>query len=257
MRKLLYYSTAVLLVSALFFSCKKKDDPGPDPGPGSGAKVYGMLIAEQDSLDDLGFAFDAAHGTAAFFSYPIDTKFLDSVGTYSYFVTDSNSVYPSSVKLLSGGKVTLNSTEMETFDEDSLYDVELLNLTKSEVNWNVGGSGTVPTMSLNDGAFPDFVGMLPADIDRSKDLILTFNSSTVMNADFVTVEILSGQSKFDKFYSATAGAITIPSSELKQIPETESGSLNITVYTRHIKNFGGKDFIFLKVRSVMHALEIL
>jgi len=86
------------------------------------------------------------------------------------------------------------------------------------VRWYVQGDDGIPSVLYEwSPVFPEYSGDFPATINRKDGLILTFNESTLINADSVFVAIAAGNKLIVKRYSAHAGVVSISRDELAYI----------------------------------------
>lgn len=153
---------------------------------------------------------------------------ISEVATAEFYDEPSNTAFPPSKTY--AGTVVVNDFPLVLY-EDNKYNREGVNgrifpnLNFDQgVMWSVTGDDGIPPMELGlSNNFSEYNGEFPSIIDRSKDLIFTFDANTVKYSDSVFVAISAGDELIVKRYSAKAGTVSIPSAELSALQNCTIG----------------------------------
>lgn len=114
-------------------------------------------------------------------------------------------------------------------------------------------------MSYNDTRkHPDYSGVIPDKVDRSKGISITFDAGTVLNADSVTVAFGVDTNLnyiWSKTFAANAGKVNIPAADLSSLPADRYGII-ILPFTYTIKNFGGNPYAFIRSKEITRSVTV-
>lgn len=127
--------------------------------------------------------------------------------------------------------------------------IENLNYDQG-VTWYVQGDDGIPPQTFSwTSKFPVYTGEFPAIIERSKGLKLTFDNTTLRDADSVYVAISAGKDLIVKRYSCDAGEIIIPAGELiylQKCPADKPGYFQISPSIVDIFYLAGRATVLVK-----------
>lgn len=246
--KLSFLLTTLIVISTI--SCNKKDEPKPGNANSiSNASPAGILFAYKYDLyayiGDSTFIYDTARSTEE-----------DAIAEFFLSASDPGK------GLVDAGKVSLNSMELDRGDlEDSLSYITVFgnfNLTKG-IKWDVTGNSKVPAITFTDSSpFPDYTGSFPTHINKATGFAITFDGSTIANADSVLIEEEFTQDSvhFSKTFSANAGTVNLTPADLANLPTGGYLALTIMPFTRTTKVFGGLPYAFIKGKRVVRSVIV-
>src|SRR5690606_2794189 len=105
-------------------------------------------------------------------------------------------------------------------------------------------------------AFPSYTDSLPSNITRANGLSL--NLSSASNADSVYVFVAAGDKYVLKSYAGNATNITIAASDLNTLPAVSNNTafLQVLPVKFRVANVGGEDYVFIKQRAIVRAINI-
>jgi hypothetical protein len=163
------------------------------------------------------------------------------------------------------GDVSVNTYKLDKQTNNSYLKNANVGTTPKDLNfsstseWKVVGSGSVTGFTYNhNSSFPTYSPSLPASITKNSGLSLTFNSSTITNADSVYVVIAAGSKSITKSFSAKAGNVTISANEMQDLPVSNDNTAVLEVcpidYMEGVVN--GKNYIFMKELAVVRNITI-
>lgn len=129
------------------------------------------------------------------------------------------------------------------------------------VTWYVQGDDGVPPVLYEwSPVFPEYSGNFPATINRNEGLSLTFDESTLKNADSVYVAIAAGNKLIVKRYSAHAGVVMIPPADLMPMQACSAKSPGYLQISASVINYfwlsTGKQAVGVKQHTDIRSVVI-
>ncbi|OSZ82722.1 hypothetical protein CAP35_05520 [Chitinophagaceae bacterium IBVUCB1] len=262
MKKLLLFVASAMIV---FASCDKKTTtttPTPTPTPTPSGPTPPTPTPSGNDISGALISIKMDYSTQPTGS-PIPISLISEIGTAVFYTT------PGGTTFADAGTVSVNGTALEKQTNNSYNKLATTGMTPSSLNfgsgssskssWSVGGAGSVAAFSYDHmGTFPNYSGTLPTSVTKSSGVTLTLNSSTVSGADSVYVVIAAGSSSFTKGYSATAGSITISTSDLSSLPTVSDNTalMQVCPFKYLINTIGGKKYVFIKEQAIVKNINI-
>ena len=163
------------------------------------------------------------------------------------------------------GDVSVNTYKLDKQTNNSYLKNANVGTTPKDLNfsstseWKVVGGNSVTGFTYNhNSSFPTYSPSLPVSVTKNSGLNLTFNSSTVTNADSVYVVIAAGSKSITKAFSAKAGNITISANDMQDLPVSSDNTAVLEVcpidYMEGVVN--GKNYIFMKELATVRNITI-
>lgn len=203
-------SAASLLLAA---SCRPEPKPGIDTTLES--KVTPIILPIVDNVNGMLLSVKVEENIKG------EMK-ISELASAEFYDEPSNTAYPPS-KTYAGqviiNEIPLNHSEDNQYSREGIDGriIEDLNFEEG-VMWTVQGDDGIPPMHLGlSNNFSEYSGEFPSVIDRNKGLTFTFDANTVKYSDSVFVAISAGDKLIVKRYSAKAGTVSIPASELTDL----------------------------------------
>jgi hypothetical protein len=261
MKKIALIAIPAILLMSSITSCDKakekvtptipkvdtpKVSSGPTPYSPTMTGVDGALIAIRMmyKVEQMGVNVDVASDIAT-------AMFYDNAGS----------------NMIDGGTVSVNNVNLEKQQNNSYNKMATTGTSPSDLDldggasWNVAGnsSNSVPAFSYGFGSnFPSYTETLPTTITKSNGLSFTFNSTTVKNADSVYIAIIANNKQVIKSYAATAGSVTISTSDLGSLPSVsdKTAYLEVLPIKMIVRSYSGKEYVFIKEQAVVASVNI-
>jgi hypothetical protein len=118
----------------------------------------------------------------------------------------------------------------------------------------------VPSMAYNDSKKnPDYIGHIPTITERKNGLTFTFDATTVLNADSVTViynyDSITHQG-ISRTFSANAGTVTISRKDIEPL-DPDIHVVQIVPFSYSIQYFGGNPYAFIREKEIDRGIIVL
>ncbi len=157
------------------------------------------------------------------------------------------------------GEVSVNDFNLKMENKSKVYMKITTELDDEDLNFSSGVKWKVPDLEIDynhGGVFPKYTGTLAEEISRSEDFKINFANKFSGSPDQVLVLIASGKKTITKIVEFSDGSLTIPSSELKDLPKAsnKSGFLEIVPIKINSQKIAGKEYYFVK--EYVHAAAI-
>ena len=248
MRKLLFALMPVLLLS--IYSCEKDNNDPPPPSNPSGPTPFTPPTPSSAKGAFVGIKMQY---TMTNDQIPIPVSIESEIAVASVGGSSGN---------VDAGTVEVNGVALDKNPNNSyvkmgtLIDSVDLDLGNS-IEWSVSGAGSVAGFTYNHtDAFPSYTDSLPSNITRANGLSL--NLSSASNADSVYVFVAAGDKYVLKSYAGNATNITIAASDLNTLPAVSNNTafLQVLPVKFRVANVGGEDYVFIKQRAIVRAINI-
>jgi hypothetical protein len=226
-----------LILSFLFFSCRKKDkteEPAPAQTP-STTQLTG----------DWG-TFLSSYGTNDY-SYNGGTIQSDSAVTASFYDTpQSGKTY------IAAGTVSVNGVALIQNVGPPIYYAKTNGPQIRTMNWNISGSGTISATSFSYiPSYPNFTGavVIPDTVSQSAGFNINLGPiSNLTNSISVTV---FQTASVNKFLATTPGTVNISPTEISSFTDSTTFRVIITAINYSNATLNGKQYGINATRSYM------
>jgi hypothetical protein len=230
----------LLLLTALIFSCKKKESTPSQPNnptPANAGTTGGVPTTTLSP--STGGEFCSLRTTYTYYDYNgVVSK--DSSAAASFYATPPTSVAPT---YIFGGTVTLNGIELPYSSSANSYYNGFPNPFNiaGPLTWSVSGSGTVTPFSQSfTPSYPKYTGgnLLPDTCIKANGITINISGVT-NNQNSVFVYLFASSSSAFKYILGSSGTVTFTPSDLSSFTPNQSLSIMIFFGNYYQATLGG------------------
>lgn len=226
-------------LAALLLPGCNKDEDNPDNNSGTTPEfsyndAFGVLVAVKS----------VSYTSVGGFEVPVEAN-----SASAFFPTDAGAS-----TFVDAGTVTIEGKSLDKQSNNMyLYTNYLSPLTLSNPEWNVSGSGNVPSFSKTlTRPLPLFSGYsaLPSSISKGSGVTIALGTA-VSAADSVIVLIASSNNAVIKSVAGNAASVTFSATELSELSAGNQGSVSVSPYNITTETISSKKFYFVNESSYL------